>query len=130
MYVLDTNTLIYFFKGMGRVADRLQSVSPQQIGLPTIVVYELEYGMAKSNSPKKRRQQLDAFGELVQLLPFGASEAKITAHLRAKLESRGTPIGPHDLLIAGTTLAINGTLVTNNTKEFSRVPKLKLENWF
>ena len=98
--------------------------------MPTVVNYELEYGITKSSAPKKRQQQLEELCSLVTVLPFGRTEAKVTADIRAKLEKKGTPIGPHDLLIAGTTLANSAVLVTNNIKEFSRVPKLQIENWF
>lgn len=130
MYVLDTKTLIYFFKGMGEVPKRLLAVSPKEIGIPTVVIYELEYGIAKSSSPKKRQQQLEHLCSNVNLLPFGRAEAKLAASIRAKLEKKGKPIGPYDLLIAATALSTNGVLVTNNTKEFTRIPKLQLENWF
>ena len=130
MYVLDTNTLVYFFKGMGNVNQRLLSVSPKEIGIPSIVVYELEYGIAKSTSPKKRQKQLEELVPLVNVLPFNELEAKKSANIRAKLEKQGNPIGPYDTLIAGTALAVNGILVTNNTKEFERVKHLRLENWY
>jgi len=92
--------------------------------------YEIEYGIAKSTSPSKRRTQLAEVVDLVNVLPFGEEEAKLSATVRAQLEKKGKPIGPYDLLIAGTTFSYQGILVTNNTKEFSRIPKLKLENWF
>jgi len=130
MYVLDTNTLIYFFKGMGNVNRRMLSVSPKDIGIPSVVVYELEYGIAKSTSPKKRQKQLKELISLANLLPFNELAAKKSADIRALLEKQGTPIGPYDTLIAGTALAVNGVLVTNNTKEFERVKPLKLENWY
>ena len=130
MYVLDTNILIYFFKGLGSVPQRLLSVSPKDIGVPAVVIYELEYGITRSSSPTKRQQQLTEFCSLVNILPFGRAEAKLTAGIRTKLEKKGTPIGPYDLLIAGTAISNNAVLVTNNTKEFSRVPKLQVENWY
>lgn len=128
MYVLDTNTLIYFFKGMGHVHERLLSVSPKNIGIPSIVVYELEFGIAKSTSPQKRQKQLKELVSLVNILPFGELEAKTSAKIRANLEKQGAPIGHYDTLIAGTALAVNGLLITNNTKEFERVSHLRLEN--
>lgn len=130
MYVLDTNILIYFFKGMGNVSKKLLSVSPMDIGVPAIVICELEYGIRKSSFPEKRQQQLSELCFLINVLPFGSAEAKLTADMRAKLEKSGTPIGPYDLLIAGTAMSNNAVLVTNNTKEFSRVPNLIIENWF
>lgn len=130
MFILDTNTLIYFFKGMGNVSQHLLAVSPKDIAIPAIVLHELEYGIAKSNSPKKRRQQLSEILSVTQLLEFGYREAQTAALIRAELDKQGKPIGPFDTLIAGTAKANNGILVTNNTKEFSRVSGLELANWF
>ena len=130
MYVLDTNTLIYFFRGDGRVAERLLAASPADIALPAVVVYELETGIAKSLDSVKRRSQLDQLLQLVSVLPFGVEEAKAAGVLRARLESEGTPIGPMDTLIAGTALAHRGVLVTRNVREFGRVPGLAVEDWF
>ena len=130
MYVLDTNTLIYFFKGMGSVADNLLSKKPADIGIPAIVLYELELGIAKSAAPKKRAMQLDKLIDAVQILEFSTPEAKASAQIRATLEKQGTPIGPYDTLIAGTALANQGTLVTHNTGEFKRIKKLAVEDWY
>ena len=129
MYILDTNTLIYFFKGIGNVADNLLAVSPKDIGIPAVVLYELEYGISKSTSPQKRTKQLEELCALVEVLAFGNEEAKTSATVRAFLEKKGTPIGPYDVMIAGTALSQQGILVTNNTKEFRRVPKLKIIDW-
>lgn len=129
MYILDTNTLIYFFKGIGNVADKLLAASPKDIGIPAVVIYELEYRIARSTSPKKRMKQLEELFSLVEVLPFGNEEAKTSATIRASLEKKGTPIGPYDVLIAGTALSKQGILVTSNTKEFSRVPRLKIIDW-
>ena len=68
MYILDTNTLICFFKGMGNVADNLLAASPKDIGGPAVVLYEIEYGIAKSTSPKKRLKQLEELCALVEVL--------------------------------------------------------------
>jgi tRNA(fMet)-specific endonuclease VapC len=129
VYILDTNTLINFFKGKGSVADNLLAVSPKDIGIPAVVLYELEYGIAKSISPKKRTKQLAELCALIEVLPFGDEEAKTSATIRAALEKKGTPIGPYDVMIAGTALSKQGVLVTSNTKEFKRVPKLQLIDW-
>jgi len=130
MYVLDTNTLIYFFKGVGNVTSKLLTIPPKEIAIPAVVIYEIEYGIAKSTSPKKRQAQLIEICSLVNILPFGSKEALSAATIRSKLEKKGTPIGPYDILIAGTALEHQGILVTNNLKEFSRVPKLQTENWY
>lgn len=128
-FALDTNTLIYFFKGQGRVAERLLSVSPREIGIPAVVLYELELGIARSSQPRKRRGQLDAMLAAVSILPFDREAARLAAELRMTLESIGKPIGPMDTLIAGTALAARGVLVTHNTGEFSRVKGLRLADW-
>jgi tRNA(fMet)-specific endonuclease VapC len=130
MIVLDTNTLIYFFKRQGRVAERLLAQPPREIGVPTIVIYELEVGIAKSTSPEKRRRQLTELLAAVTVLPFGATEAQQAARIRAELERAGEPIGPYDILIAATALAHGGRLATRNVKEFGRVPGLSLEDWY
>ena len=130
MYILDTNTLIYFFKGMGNVADVLLSNPPSSIGIPTVVLFELEAGIAKSVSPKERISQLDAFTSVVNILPFGIEEVRCSASIRADLERKGTPIGPYDGLIAGTALSNKGILVTRNVKEFERVEGLQVEDWY
>ena len=130
MYLLDTNTLIYFFKGMGRVAENVLSRSPKEIAVPSIVLFELEVGIAKSDNPEKRQQQLNALMSVVSTISFTYAEAKAAAIIRAQLEKAGTPIGPYDTLIAGTALRADCVLVTHNTKEFSRVEGLRIEDWF
>lgn len=130
MYALDTNTVIYFFKGMGNVATHLFNVPPYEIAIPAVVLYELQVGIAKSNAPEKRRNQLNELLTVVRVLPFTEHETAITARIRVALEKAGTPIGPLDMMIAGIALANQATLVTHNTKEFSRIDGLRLEDWF
>jgi len=130
MYILDTNTLIYFFKGIGNISTRLLRTPPRSIGVPTIVLFELEVGIAKSNSPRKRRLQLESLTAAVNVLPLGHEEVKCAAAIRADLENRGKPIGPYDVLIAGTALVSKAVLVTHNTGEFERIVGLQLEDWY
>jgi len=129
MYVLDTNILIYFFKGIGNVAQNLLSKSPKDIGIPAIVLFELEVGIKKSKSPQKRIKQLNDLISIVNVLPFGKAEAKASAQIRVQLEKKGTPIGPYDILIAGTALGNQATLVTHNLEEFKRVKNLNVVDW-
>ena len=82
-----------------------------------------------AGSREPRLKALDAFLWPLVLLPFDAAAATVAAKLRAELEAKGTPIGPHDLLIAATVLANGATLVTRNVGEFGRVEGLALENW-
>lgn len=130
MYILDTNTLIYFFKGIGNVANILLSKSPKDISIPSITLYEIEVGIAKSNNPEKRKKQLESLISRISITPFGANEAEVAAMIRADLENKGKPIGPYDTLIAGIALSNNATLVTHNTKEFERVNGLTIEDWY
>ena len=130
MYILDTNTLIYFFKGIGNVANILLSKSPKDISIPSITLYEIKVGIAKSNNPEKRKKQLESLISRISITPFGANEAEVAAMIRADLESKGKPTGPYDTLIAGIALSNNATLVTHNTKEFERVNGLTIEDWY
>ena len=130
MYVLDTNTLIYYFKNQGQVAQRLAAVAPQEIVVSTIVLFELQVGIAKSTSPAKRIQQLQQLLSRVSLVPFDRDAAVASAAIRAQLEQQGTPIGPMDVLIAGVAMARQATIVTRNVDEFSRVGGLAIVDWF
>jgi tRNA(fMet)-specific endonuclease VapC len=129
-YVLDTNTLIYYFKGIGNIATQLLATPPNDIGIPTIVLYELEVGIAKSVRPRKRKAQLQEFISLVNIIPISDAEAKCAAGIRVKLEKKGSLIGPYDILIAASAMANNNILVTHNQREFQRIRGLKLEDWY
>ncbi len=130
MFALDTNTLIYFFKRAGRVGERLRNTSPSEIGVPSVVLYELEVGVALSPQRENRRQALDAFLQVIRVLPFDEAAARAAAAVRRTLEQAGTPIGPLDTLIAGTAIAHSAVLVTHNAREFGRVRGLKAVDWF
>jgi len=130
MYVLDTNTLVYFFRGEGEVATNLLNHDPGEIVVPSLVVWELEVGIGKAGTASRRRKQFEAFLATVQVAPFGIEEARSAADIRLKLERRGIPIGPIDTLIAGTALARKAVLVTRNVREFGRVEGLRVENWY
>lgn len=129
-YALDSSTVIHYFKGRGRIGERLLATPFPEVALPAVVLYELEVGVEKSAAPETRRAKLEAFASALTLLPFGTAEAKAAARIRAALEDQGQPIGPYDLLIAGTALANGAILVTTNTDELSRVPGLAIEDWF
>lgn len=130
MYVLDTNTLIYFFRGQGNVSQHLLATAPSEVAIPAICLYELEVGIARSKQPKKRRQQLDELLGVIRVVPFDRAAANEAASIRAALERAGNPIGPMDTLIAGSALAHRADLVTHNTVEFRRVPRLRLVDWY
>lgn len=115
---------------MGNVSKVMLSKSPKDIAIPAIALYELEVGIAKSNNPQKRKKQLESLISRISVLPFTAKEAEVSALIRAELENQGTPIGPLDTLIAGIAVSSNAVLVTHNTKEFSRIKRLTIEDWF
>ena len=130
MFALDTNTLIYFFKGIGRVGEHLRKTSPSEIGVPSVVLYELEVGVALSAQGHGRRLALDTFLQITRLLPFDEGAARAAAAVRRTLQQAGSPIGPLDTLIAGTAMAYSAILVTHNAREFGRVRGLKTADWF
>ncbi|GIV18903.1 MAG: ribonuclease VapC [Armatimonadota bacterium] len=130
MFLLDTNIVIYFFKGQGRVAEHLFSVPPSEVALSTVTVYELEVGIARSASPDLRRAQLNRLLETVSVLPLNTEAARAAARVRSLLEQSGFPIGALDNLIAGIALAHGATLVTHNVSEFARVPDLSVVDWY
>ena len=130
MYLLDTNTIIYFFKGMGNISKNLFNIPPKDIFVPSIVVYELEVGIAKSNDSQKRQEQLKRLLSQINVIDFAQKEAIESAKIRADLEKKGTPIGSIDVLIAGCAKANNLILVTRNTKEFQRVENLQIVDWY
>jgi tRNA(fMet)-specific endonuclease VapC len=129
MFVLDTNAVIDYFKGRGKVAERLLSVTPGDVGLPAVVAYEVWVGVLGSENARRRQAQYEEFLSSIEVIPFDAATARRAAELRHSLERRGGSIGPLDTLIAGTALARGATLVTRNIKEFGRVAGLDIVNW-
>ena len=129
-YLLDTNTLIYYFKGLGNVKERLLVCQPSEIVLSSVVYYELQVGILKSTSPQKRIAQLAILKNQVSWVDFDEKSAEATAQVRVELERMGKPIGAYDVQIAGMAMANDLILVTHNTGEFGRVSGLKLEDWF
>jgi tRNA(fMet)-specific endonuclease VapC len=130
VFALDTNAFIYLLKGMGNVRQRVERTHPSDLAVPAIVAYELEIGTLKSRNPEARRHELHRFLSVIAVLPFDKRAAESSARLRFDLEEAGQKIGPLDTLIAGTVLANGATLVTRNVAEFSRVPGLRVEDWF
>ena len=128
--LLDTNTLIYYFKGLGNVKERLLACQPSEIVLSSVVYYELQVGILKSTSPQKRIAQLAILKNQVSWVDFDEKSAEATAQIRVELERIGKPIGSYDVQIAGMAVANDLILVTHNTGEFGRVSGLKLEDWF
>ena len=130
MYVLDTNTIAYYFRGEGRVAEHLLATPPGEVGVPAVAAYELRFGLARLGNVARRIDQLEQFLSTTAILPFDDAVARRAATLRADLERAGQPIGPLDVLIAATALNAAGTLITRNVSEFGRVPGLRVQDWF
>ncbi len=129
-YSLDTNTCIRIINGRSMAARAKLLANPvSDIVVCSIVRAELFYGAAKSQTPEATRRKHDLFLHPYATLPFDDPAARIYGQIRAQLERAGTPIGPLDLQIAAIALAHGLILITHNTREFSRVPGLTLEDW-
>lgn len=129
-YMLDTNICIYAMKNRPeQVLQRFRKELDTGICISSITLAELEYGMKHSSNPAKNERSLLKFLLPLSILPFGAAAASEYGEIRAYLQKRGTPIGPMDMLIAGHARAEDLILVTNNIREFERVPGLEVENW-
>lgn len=129
-YLLDTNACIRYLNGQSNeLRLRLESNDPQLIAVCSIVKAELFVGAMKSHFPEKTLARQQVFLDQFLSLPFDDKAAETYSRLRADLESKGSPIGPLDMLIAAIALTNNLTLVTHNTREFSRVANLQTEDW-
>jgi tRNA(fMet)-specific endonuclease VapC len=130
VFVLDTNTVLDYFRGRGKVAERFLGVPPIEVAIPAVVAYEVWVGVPGLQNARRRQSEFEQFLAAVAVLPLDAEAARAAAELRKKLEDAGEGIGPIDTLVAATALAQNGTLVTRNVREFSRVQGLRVENWY
>ena len=129
-YLLDTNICIYVIKRKPlQVLERFRQADISSIGISSITYSELMFGAAKSLRPEQNRIALTQFVAPLEIVPYDDTAGQRYGDLRACLERQGTPIGSLDMLIAAHALALTCVLVTNNEKEFARVPGLKMENW-
>jgi len=129
-YLLDTNICIYIAKQKPMsVLKRFEKMEVGEAAMSLITYGELLYGAEKSHYPKKTRELLEELSTLISPLPLTMEVSQHYARIRAILEKQGKPIGNNDLWISSHALALDITLVTNNLKEFSRIPHLKVENW-
>ena len=128
-FLLDTNILIALSKQRPGIADRLGTIAATDVCLSSVVVAEIEYGIAKSRRRQHNRRVFDALLAGFRVLPFDAAAAGLYGPIRAELEKRGRLIGPYDLLIAAHAKSIDAVLVTDNTAEFRRVAGLRIVNW-
>ncbi|MGB3695284.1 MAG: type II toxin-antitoxin system VapC family toxin [Spirulinaceae cyanobacterium] len=130
LYLLDTNICIYLIKQKPpQVLARFSNLAISDIGISSITVAELEYGVCKSIQQQKNRNALRQFLISLEIVEFDQAAATIDGLIRSDLESRGLVIGAMDMLIAAHALSLEVTLVSNNVREFSRIANLSLENW-
>lgn len=126
-FLLDSNALIALLRGHAGFLKRLRQHQPQDFGIPAIGAHELFYGAFKSQRATENLARVE--GLQFEVLDFDREDARHAGELRAALAAAGTPIGPYDVLIAGQARARALTLVTHNTREFQRVPGLRVEDW-
>jgi len=129
-YLLDCNACIVFLnKRSEKLKQRLELCEPKQMLLCSVVKAELFYGAMKSQNPERSLSKVENFCAHFQSLPFDDKAALAYGKIRAELSAIGQPIGANDFMIAAIALANNITLVTHNTREFSRISGLSLEDW-
>jgi tRNA(fMet)-specific endonuclease VapC len=129
-YYLDTNIIIYALNGKyPAIRPHFEQVPAMAIVLPSAALAEIEYGARKSRDYEKTIQLYRKFMHPFDVAPFTRHAAECYGRIRADLEAKGQIIGANDLLIAATVMAENGVLVTHNTREFSRISGLAVEDW-
>jgi tRNA(fMet)-specific endonuclease VapC len=129
LILLDTNILIYCLKGREPVSTRVMASDRHDVCIPGVVAYEIEYGTRKEEKNVRRQVIVEGLLKNMRIIPFDGDAAREAARIRIDLERRGLMIGPVDLLISATALSRGATLVTNNSKEFSRIRGLRLADW-
>jgi tRNA(fMet)-specific endonuclease VapC len=131
-FLLDTDTCIYLLNrrpGYDVILDHVEGKSYGDVAVSSITFAELMYGIAKSRFQRQNQRAARLFFAHFPTLPFDQAAAEAYGQIRARLETRDSPIGPLDTLIAAHAVSVGAVVVTNNTKEFSRVPGLGVENW-
>ena len=129
-YMLDTNIVAFAKNNRPEIVlERMGQFEPEDLCVSSITLAELEYGVFNSSNPDRNQLALTLFLANTEVVPFGDDAAVEYGRIRADLRRKGTPIGANDLLIAAHAKALGMTLVTNNTREFSRVEGLMLEDW-
>ena len=129
-YMLDTNICIYIIKQKPKnVIERFRQAQVSEIGVSSITLSELEYGVMKSAKSEQNKLALVQFIAPIEISAYDDVAAQHYGVIRANLERQGTPIGSLDMLIAAHALSQNSVLITNNESEFKRVSNLRIENW-
>ena len=129
-FMLDTNICIYLIrKNPVRVLKKLQEIKASEVCISSITLAELEYGIQKSQNQNQNKIALAEFIAPLEIEPFEVDAAIKFGEIRTLLEKKGIVIGAYDMLIAAHALSLKVILVTNNTREFVRIPFLQVENW-
>jgi tRNA(fMet)-specific endonuclease VapC len=126
-FLFDTNAVIALSAGNRKLIRRVRHYSPQEFGMPAIVAHELYYGAFRSRLTTENLAQVEALE--FEFVPLDREDARQAAAIRAELAASGSPIGAYDVLIAGQAVSRDLTLITRNVAEFSRVSRLRIENW-
>lgn len=129
-YLLDTHTLIHARKRQGLCLARIDSHTAEALAWSVISLQELHLGAAKSTAPAGMLAYIHALRQRYTLMDYGATSAQQAGKLQAMLQRQGTPIAGNDLQIAAIALTHDLTVVTHNTREFARVPGLRVEDWY
>lgn len=128
-YMLDTNICIYAQKGVSAVIERMRGETHNGLAISAITLAELWHGIEGSTAYDKNVQRLNGLLNAVDVIPFDDKAAAHYGQIAAYLQQKGTPIGTMDMLIAAHARSQGLTVVTNNVRDFGRVPDLKIENW-
>jgi len=128
-YLLDTNICIFVLRGILDGLASLFNARANHLAISSVTLAELIYGAEKSAKPEANLAIVEGFAARLAVLPFDDAAAAHSGQIRAELERQGRPIGPYDLMIAGHARALGLVVVTNNRREFERVPGLRVEDW-
>ena len=128
-YLLDTNICIFTIKRKPPEIQRQFQHHYSQMAISTITLMELMYGAEKSQAAERNLREIEGFAARLEVLDYGIEAARHTGQLRAELARMGQPIGPYDQMIAGHARSTGLIVVTNNLREFARVPGLRVEDW-
>ena len=128
-YMLDTNIIIYIIKNKPEKVRKTFKIHYGQICISAVTLMELIYGAEKSANPERNLRDIEGLSARLDVLPYDDDAATHTGQLRAELAKAGRPIGPYDQMIAGHARSLGLILITNNIREFKRVPGLRVENW-
>ncbi|RAI66291.1 VapC toxin family PIN domain ribonuclease [Pseudomonas fluorescens] len=128
-FMLDTNICIFTIKNKPPVVREAFNRHHDQLCISAVTLMELIYGAEKSADPEKNLAIIEGFAARLEVLPFDNDAAAHTGMIRSELAKAGTPIGPYDQMIAGHARSRGFIVVTNNVREFDRVPGLRVEDW-